>query len=89
MPDSARFAAVHDGDAEFAIAFEQGPGDALERLECTISNEKGVVETKGAIHGHVSLCDNQDRIEPAARLPALAVHLIDVHRGLISHIESS
>ena len=51
MTNGTGFDAIYNGDAELTIAFEKGPGDALKGLESAISDEKGVVETKGAVHG--------------------------------------
>ena len=50
MAHGARFAAIQDRDAEFTVAFEQRPGDALERLERTVSDKEGVVEAKRAVN---------------------------------------
>src|SRR5690606_40524667 len=41
----ARFGAVNDGDAEFTVTLQQRPGDAFERFEGAISDQRSEEHT--------------------------------------------
>ncbi len=49
--EQSGFVAIDDGDADFTVTFGQRPGDALERLERTVGDQKGFVDTQRGVHG--------------------------------------
>jgi hypothetical protein len=79
--------AVNDRDAKLAIAILLSPGDALERLERAVGNQKSFVDTERGGHGVFSLYAQSSDV-PSVGLTVRLVTCTDAPNSGSGHTQS-